>query len=56
MATCRDLMTKNPVSCLSTDSVSNAAQLMKHEEVGLLPVVQDQQDKTLIAVVMAITE
>lgn len=51
MATWSDFMTRNPVSCVSTDSVSHAAQLMKHEEVGLLPVVQDQQDKTLIGVV-----
>jgi hypothetical protein len=51
MATCSDLMTKNPICCLSTDSASHAAQLMKHEEVGLLPVVQDQDDQRVIGVV-----
>jgi CBS domain-containing protein len=51
MSTCSDLMTKNPIWCVSTDSVSNAAQLMKHEEVGLLPVVEDQESKKLIGVV-----
>jgi len=44
-------MTKNPICCLSTDSASHAAQLMKHEEVGLLPVVQDQDDQRVIGVV-----
>jgi len=51
MPTCRDLMTKNPIGCVSTDSVSTAAQLMKHEEVGWLPVVEDQQHKKVIGVV-----
>ena len=51
MATCSDLMTKNPIWCVSTDSVSNAAQLMKREEVGLLPVVEEQQNKKVIGVV-----
>src|SRR5215204_7815316 len=49
--TCSDLITKNPIWCVSTDSVSNAAQLMKREEVGLLPVVEEQQNKNVIGVV-----
>lgn len=51
MSRCRDLMTTNPVSCSSTDTVRSAAQLMKREEVGFLPVVKDRQDKKLIGVV-----
>jgi CBS domain-containing protein len=51
MATCSDLMTGNPVWCLASDLVSSAAQLMKHEEIGLLPVVEDQHDKRVIGVV-----
>jgi CBS domain-containing protein len=51
MSRCRDLMTTNPVSCSSTDTVRNAAQLMKREDVGFLPVVKDRQDKKLIGVV-----
>jgi CBS domain-containing protein len=44
-------MTRNPVWCLASDVVSSAAQLMKHEEIGLLPVVEDQHDKRVIGVV-----
>jgi CBS domain-containing protein len=44
-------MTTNPVWCFSADTVTNAAQLMKHEDVGLLPVVKDQQDRRVIGVV-----
>ena len=51
MATCGDIMTKNPTWCLATDPVSKAAQLMKQEELGLLPVVEDQQHKEVIGVV-----
>jgi predicted transcriptional regulator len=51
MATCSDLMTKNPIWCVSTDSVSNAAQLMKREEVGLLPVVEEQQNKKVVGII-----
>jgi CBS domain-containing protein len=51
MATCSDIMTKNPTWCLSTDPVSSAAQLMRREELGLLPVVEDQQHKKVIGVV-----
>lgn len=51
MATCSDLMTGNPVWCLASDVVSSAAQLMKREEIGLLPVVDDQHEKKVIGVV-----
>jgi len=51
MSRCRDLMTTNPVSCSSTDTVRSAAQLMKREDVGFLPVVRDQEDKKVIGVV-----
>jgi CBS domain-containing protein len=51
MSTCRDVMTTNPVSCSSTDTVRSAAQLMKREDVGFLPVVKDREDKKLIGVV-----
>jgi CBS domain-containing protein len=51
MPSCSDLITRNPVWCLASDVVSSAAQLMKHEEVGLLPVLDGQQDKKVIGVV-----
>jgi CBS domain-containing protein len=51
MSRCRDLMTTNPVSCSSTDTVRSAAQLMKREDVGFLPVVREEEDKKLIGVV-----
>jgi len=51
MATCSDLMTRNPVWCLASDAARTAAQLMKQEEIGLLPVVDDQLQKKVVGVV-----
>ena len=44
-------MTKDPVCCLPTDTVSKAAQLMKAEDVGSIPVVEDKQTMKLIGIV-----
>ena len=44
-------MTQNPVCCLPTDTVSKAAQLMKDENVGSIPVIEDVQTMKLIGIV-----
>jgi CBS domain-containing protein len=44
-------MTKNPVCCLPTDTVSKASQLMRAEDVGSIPVVEDEQTMKLIGIV-----
>ena len=36
---CSDVMTKNPKTCAPTDIVQQAAQLMKSEDVGPIPIV-----------------
>ena len=36
---CSDVMTKNPKVCAPTDNVQQAAQLMKSEDVGPIPIV-----------------
>lgn len=48
---CRDVMTENPTSCMPGDLVVRAAQLMQREDVGLIPVVTDTNDKRLLGVV-----
>jgi CBS domain-containing protein len=48
---CRDVMTKDPVCCEETDSVAQAARLMKQHDVGMLPVVEGQKNKKLAGVV-----
>jgi len=51
MKKCKDVMTQNPVCCLPTDTVSKAAQLMKAENVGSIPVIEDEQTMKLIGIV-----
>ncbi len=51
MKKCKDVMTKKPVCCLSTDAASKAAQKMKKEDVGSLPVVDNDKTKKLIGMV-----
>ena len=48
---CSEIMTKNPACCLPTDTAQRAAQLMKTENVGPIPVVSDEQTKKLVGIV-----
>lgn len=44
---CTELMTENPSCCLPSDTVFAAAQLMKSEDVGPIPIVNDKETKKL---------
>ena len=48
---CREVMTDNPVCCLPSDTVGQAARIMRREDVGPVPVVNDDQHKQLIGIV-----
>jgi CBS domain-containing protein len=48
---CDDVMTRNPSCCVPTDTVFEAAQLMKSEDVGSIPIVTDKSKKTLEGIV-----
>jgi|SRR5688572_27189516 len=51
MKTCNEVMTKNPACCLPSNNVSIAAQLMKDENVGSIPVVESAETKKLVGIV-----
>jgi CBS domain-containing protein len=51
MKKCNEVMTKNPVCCLPNDMVAKAAQLMKRENVGSIPVIENDQTKKLVGIV-----
>ena len=51
MPKCSEVMTKDPSCCLRSDTVDKAAQLMKTEDVGPVPVVDDQSTKKLVGIV-----
>jgi CBS domain-containing protein len=48
---CKEIMTENPVCCLPGDTVDQAAQLMKDDNVGSIPVVADQKTKRLLGII-----
>lgn len=51
MKSCNDVMTKNPFCCLASDPVWVAADIMRHDNVGAVPVVQDLERKKLIGII-----
>jgi len=48
---CNEVMTKDLSCCLPTDTTFDAAQLMKSEDVGPIPVVSDKETKKLVGIV-----
>ena len=47
----REVMSENPVCCLPTDNAQAVARMMCEQNVGLIPVVSDQQSKRLLGVI-----
>jgi CBS domain-containing protein len=41
--TCMDLMTDNPTCCQPSDTAVAASQIMRDEDVGSVPVIDDKQ-------------
>lgn len=51
MKKCNEVMTKNPVCCVPSDLVSKAADLMKNNHIGSIPVIENEQNQKLIGIV-----
>lgn len=47
----RHVMTKDPSCCLPTDSAQKAASIMRDEDTGIVPVIENEQSQTLVGVV-----
>ena len=48
---CSEIMTKDPECCLPSDTVMQAAQLMKSEDVGPIPIVESKDERKLTGIV-----
>jgi len=48
---CREIMTPNPECVLASDTVMKAAQLMKSEDVGPIPIIDNQDGKKLTGII-----
>ncbi|MCB0104007.1 MAG: CBS domain-containing protein [Anaerolineales bacterium] len=51
MKSCKKVMTKQIIWCLPNDSVEKAANLMKSENIGSLPVLENDQTKKVVGLV-----
>ena len=51
MTKCSEVMTKDPVVCMPGDSVSKVAQVMKKEDVGPVPIVENGPAGKLVGMV-----
>ena len=49
--TCKDVMTVDPKCCLPDDTVAYAADVMRKEDVGPVPVISDRTHKRLVGIV-----
>ena len=47
----REIMTKDPVCCVPTDTAQKVAQLLRDDDIGSVPVVEDQQSRKLIGMI-----
>ena len=51
MTKCSDVMTRNPVSARPDDTVASVARLMKENDIGPVPIVDDNSSKKLVGIV-----
>lgn len=51
MKKCNEVMTKNPVCCLPGDLAAEAAKRMKSNNIGSIPVIENEQTKKLVGIV-----
>lgn len=51
MKTCEDTMTPNPICCQPTDSVKKVAETMLREDLGSIPIVDNDQSRKLIGII-----
>ncbi|HJR58688.1 MAG TPA: CBS domain-containing protein [Vicinamibacterales bacterium] len=51
MAKCSEVMTREPACCEPGDGINRAAEIMKRQDVGSVPVVESHEDKKLVGIV-----
>ncbi len=47
----REVMSRNPACCTPKDSAQTVAKIMRDRSVGAVPVVADEQSRTLIGII-----
>ena len=44
----KHLMTKDPTCCVSSDTAQRAAAIMRDENVGIVPVIENEQSRKVV--------
>jgi CBS domain-containing protein len=47
----KHVMTKDPTCCVSSDTTQRAARIMREEDAGVVPVIENEQSRTLTGIV-----
>src|ERR1700693_3204791 len=47
----RDIMTADPVCCILTDTAQRVAQMLRDDDIGAVPIVEDQQSRKLVGMI-----
>lgn len=50
MKKCNEVMTKEPVCCLPGDTAAKVAQLMQRDNLGSIPVIENDQTQKLVGI------
>jgi len=50
MKTCEEIMTPNPICCLPIDDVRKVAEIMLRENLGPIPVIDNDQTRKLVGI------
>ncbi len=50
MKTCEEIMTPDPICCLATDSIKDVAELMRRENLGPIPVIDNDQSRRVVGI------
>lgn len=51
MNTCSGVMTKDPVCCFPNDVVAKVVELMKSNDIGSVPIIENERTMTLVGIV-----
>lgn len=51
MKNCAAVMTRNPVCCLPGDMVFKVAHLMKRDNIGSVPVIENDESQNLVGII-----
>jgi CBS-domain-containing membrane protein len=47
----REIMTQDPICCVLTDTAQRVAQMLRDDDIGSIPVVEDQQSRKLVGMI-----